>query len=142
MKAHLVLGYFVASLALFSVPAHSEKCDTQNEMNKCAANSYEKADAELNKVYAQVLKEYEQNDIELAAEQKRLGISFDFARPSLIKAQKAWITFRDATCTLENVNGQGGSMHGMEFSGCLRRLTLKRIDELKGKTSCDGGSIE
>ena len=54
---------------------------TQLELNQEACDEYKKADAELNKVYNQILREYQQDKV--------------FVQ-KLKAAQRAWIAFRDA----------------------------------------------
>ncbi len=54
---------------------------TQYEMNQEACGKYKKADAELNQMYRQILREY--------AEDK------NFVR-KMKTAQRAWVTFKDA----------------------------------------------
>jgi len=80
----------------------------QQEMNQCAEADYQKADAELTKVYAKLDK-----------------------TPELRAAERAWIAYRDAECTYETADNRGGSMEPMIYSGCMATMTKQRIAVLK-----------
>ncbi|HLL16380.1 MAG TPA: lysozyme inhibitor LprI family protein [Pyrinomonadaceae bacterium] len=88
--------------------------NTQFELNRCAARARDKADAELNKVYRELLKDTG------AAE-----------RAKLRAAQLAWIKFRDAHCDYESVGNKGGSIYPMVFSFCLAKVTAERVKQLR-----------
>ncbi|WP_348812927.1 lysozyme inhibitor LprI family protein [Flavobacterium maritimum] len=90
------------------------KAQTQMEMNRTAHNDFKKADAELNKVYKQVMKI-------LNEKEKKL----------MIKAQKDWLTFRDSHCEFEIEQYDGGSMQPLIHSNCLTERTNDRIEDLK-----------
>jgi len=86
----------------------------QQEMNICAAQEYEAADAALNAVY------------------RRLIATLDApGKAALVAAERAWIAYRDKQCTAENIDSEGGSMHPMVYNGCLTRVTKARIRELR-----------
>lgn len=92
-------------------------CDnpqTQQAMNRCAQSSYAQADAELNRVYQAV-----------KAEQSNSG------KQALIKAEVAWLSFRDLDCEFERSQFDGGSMAPMIYSGCLSDRTQTRTAELR-----------
>ncbi len=86
---------------------------TQAEMNQTAIDSYKIVDAELNKVYNELLKT-------LSAKEKKL----------LITAQKSWIKFRDSHCTFEAEEFDGGSIQPLILITCKEECTKKRIEEL------------
>lgn len=88
---------------------------SQNEMNQCAFEEYKKADAELNRVYQQLLPKLE------AAHQEKLKA-----------AQRAWITFRDADCEYEAFAFEGGSMQPLIRYSCLETATKARTAQLRG----------
>lgn len=87
----------------------------QNEMNRCAADEYKKADAELNKVYQQLLPKIE-------GEHKE----------KLRLAQRAWIAFRDAHCEYEAFAFEGGTMQPLIRFSCLETATRERTKQLRG----------
>jgi uncharacterized protein YecT (DUF1311 family) len=88
--------------------------NSQHELNRCAARARDKADAELNKVYRELLKD--------------TGTA---ERAKLRAAQLAWIKFRDAHCDYESVGNQGGSIYPMVYSFCLARVTAERTERLR-----------
>jgi uncharacterized protein YecT (DUF1311 family) len=87
---------------------------TQGEMNATANSSYKKADAELNKVYKQLMAVLDQNE-----------------KPLLIQAEKDWMKFRDSHCKFDASQYEGGSIQPLIYSTCLEELTKKRIAEIK-----------
>jgi len=87
---------------------------TQSEMNRCAEDEYRKTDAELNRVYPQVMSKLEPDHRE------RLKI-----------AQRAWLTFRDAHCDCEAFTFNGGSLQPLSYYFCLNATTKERITQLR-----------
>ena len=87
---------------------------TQFEMNLEASENYKKADAELNKVYKQLVNI-------LDADTKNL----------LKKAQLDWIKYRDSHCAFEGNVYEGGSAQPMAISMCLETVTRTRTHELQ-----------
>ena len=87
---------------------------TQFELNRCAARARDKADAELNKVYRELLKDAGTTE-----------------RAKLRAAQLAWIKFRDTHCDYESVGNKGGSIYPMVMSFCLARVTGARVKQLQ-----------
>lgn len=84
------------------------------DMNACADQDFQKADALLNKAYKDATKDMDAPALDL-----------------LRKAQRAWLAFRDAECTYETVGDEGGSIQPMDYSLCLTRLTKLRTHELR-----------
>ncbi|MCA1564475.1 MAG: lysozyme inhibitor LprI family protein [Acidobacteria bacterium] len=87
---------------------------TQSELNGCAARARDRADAELNKVYRELMKE--------------TGTA---ERAQLRAAQLAWIEFRDAQCDYESIGNKGGSIYPMVYSFCLAKVTAARARHLQ-----------
>ena len=87
---------------------------TQFAMNQCAAQEFQKADAELNKIYRELLKDAG------TAEKAKLRA-----------AQLAWIKFRDAHCDYEAFGNKGGSIYPMVYSFCLAEVTRERTNQFK-----------
>lgn len=88
--------------------------NNQHELNRCAARARDKADAELNKTYQQLMRETEGTE-----------------RAKLRAAQLAWLKFRDAHCDYESIGNKGGSIYPMVFSFCLARVTTGRVKQLQ-----------
>ena len=121
----MLLSACLVLLAGASV-ARAQECDrgddSQQMMNICAGEDYQAADARLNKAYQDLISSDD-------ADSKRL----------LQAAQRAWITFRDAECAHSTAASVGGSIHSMEVSQCLTRLTNDRIKQLAAAANCEEG---
>lgn len=83
---------------------------TQLLMNMCAARDYEQADAALNAAW---------------------GPARSYARQigqgdALLKAQRAWLTYRDAACEVQASPYEGGSIQPLIRFSCLSELTAER----------------
>ncbi len=78
--------------------------------------SFQTVDAELNKVYKQVMARFER----------------DTARVNSLKAsQRAWLKFRDAEVESYTKSSDGGSVHGMCVCTALARLEADRTVQLR-----------
>jgi len=86
---------------------------TQTDMNICAFQDYQRADARLNAAY-----------------KKRVATLDKVQLDRLRTAQRAWITFRDAQCRYEAGVYEGGSMAPLVHSSCLTKLTEQRTKDL------------
>jgi uncharacterized protein YecT (DUF1311 family) len=125
MKKFLWAGLFCALVAcpvprgVFAQKKPGQNTDpcpgehTQLEVNQCADRQYRKADAELNRVYQQLVRAAGGADAKLKA------------------AQLAWLKFRDAECDYEAGRYEGGSMKPMVYSFCLADVTGARTKQLK-----------
>ena len=97
--------------------AQSSNCEnpqTQTQMNICASEEFARADAQLNQVYQELLPM-------LSPQRKE----------QLIKAQKAWILFKEANCEFEASRVSGGSMEPLIRATCLTEQTTKRTADLQ-----------
>ncbi len=110
-------------------PLNCEEPMDQSSMTQCAYLAWETADKELNTVWKTAIKDARDAD----AEMKSYGS--DDGRPgyedTLLKAQRAWIAFRDAHCEYSGFEARGGSMEPMLVGICLEQLTLERTMQLK-----------
>ncbi|HLL70866.1 MAG TPA: lysozyme inhibitor LprI family protein [Pyrinomonadaceae bacterium] len=86
----------------------------QHELNRCAALARDRADAELNKVYRELMKDTGATE-----------------RAKLRTAQLAWLKFRDAHCDYTSVGNKGGTIYPMVVSFCLARVTDARVKQLQ-----------
>jgi len=91
-----------------------DRDQSQQGMNRCAGDAYERADKALNAEWAKVLAEFED------AEAKKL----------LLDGQRAWRKYRDAHCQAAAFENLGGSIWPLINSGCLTSLTRERTQEL------------
>jgi uncharacterized protein YecT (DUF1311 family) len=54
----------------------------------------------------------------------------DILRDKLRTSQRAWITYRDATCDFHAAQHQGGSFASVAYADCYREATTDRFDWL------------
>lgn len=106
-----------------ALPADCNDAMTQMDMNACAAADYEKADKALNVRWLATKKAAAAWDAR--SEEQPHG-----AEEHLLKAQRAWLAYRDSQCAAAGFTVGGGSMQPMVVSACLADLTRKRTEEL------------
>ena len=87
---------------------------TQQDLNLCASQAFQRADAELNKLYQQLMKDAGAGE-----------------RAKLRAAQLAWIKFRDAHCEYEAFGNTGGSIYPMVYGFCLAEVTGERSKQFR-----------
>lgn len=129
--------FALACLAAFAAPAAAQDVDcrtamAQMELNQCAYQDWEAADARLNDMYKQVVAAYTRLDANLSA---GLGSGVETLR----EAQRHWIAFRDKACEAEGFAMRGGSAEPLLVYGCMRVLTLERTGHLQGMLDATGG---
>ncbi|RYI26210.1 MAG: DUF1311 domain-containing protein [Acetobacteraceae bacterium] len=115
-------------LAALTLPAAAQDVDcanavTQMDMNQCAYDDWEAADADLNSAYARAMDVMKTWDADLP-EAEQGGAA------ALKDAQRAWITFRDKACEAEGYAMKGGSAEPLLVYGCMRQLTEDRTSQL------------
>ncbi len=108
----IIITFFIFTITLTSFS------QTQLEMNQEINEKYLNADKELNRIYNQILSEY-QNDTNFIEKLK--------------SSQRLWIKFRDAELEMkfpESDKRYYGSMYPMCASGYLEQLTKERTIKL------------
>ena len=119
----------VGAIGVAATPTARAECDgglPQDGLNDCALRELDAADAALNAEYRQIV--------------ARLAGAAE-ARQLLIKAQRAWVAFRDAECTFSESDTQGGSIHPMMDSMCRTGLTKARTKNLRRYLNCKEGDL-
>ncbi len=100
--------------------ACNAKAVAQNELNACASEESYRVDAELNRVFRELLSK---NSDDPAAVEK------------IKKAQRAWVAFRDAYIEAmfpaEDKLAGYGSMYPMERDQILATLTRRQVEALQ-----------
>lgn len=86
-----------------------EQVQTQIGMNICAQKRYEQVDQILNRLYRQVM-----------------ALQRETQANRLLKAQLAWLKFRDLQCAHAAGAYEGGSIAPLIYSTCLTDLTSAR----------------
>lgn len=120
MVRKIFLGMPLLIVALGAVATEGEssfecKYDgNQQEMNACALNDFNTADGELNKTYKKLM--------------SRLSPS---RQATLRKEQRIWLKNRDPDCKGIVKQSEGGSIWALEFFGCLKSSTERRIKALE-----------
>lgn len=97
---------------------------TQADMTICAGQDLADADKALNAQYQVTRRVLKERDADASTELKG-GVE------ALVKAQRAWLAYRDAQCASVGFQARGGSMEPMLISMCEADLTRKRTAELK-----------
>lgn len=115
-------------LTCLTLPAVAQDVDcstamAQQDLNQCAYDEWEAADATLNSVYREAMVLMDLWDRDLP--QDEVG-----AADALKQAQRAWITFRDKACEAEGYAMKGGSAEPLLVYGCMRQLTEDRTAQL------------
>ncbi len=111
------MKYFAVLLLLFVASLAAAQCKdavSTKDMQDCMDKEWKKSDAELNRVYQAALKK-------LKPEQAAL----------LKKAQRAWLTYRDAQCEADYKMFAGGSAAPLALTQCRVTLTQERSKTLK-----------
>ncbi len=121
-----------ATLLLFAAVAEEpavdcDKAMAQFELNACAYQGYQRADAAMNAQWKITSARMKAIDADFDRTQDNRPGYFD----TLLAAQRAWLTYRDQHCTGEGYTLRGGSAEPMVFSGCMTQLTEARTQQLK-----------
>ena len=88
---------------------------SQQGMNRCAGDAFQRADEALNLQWAKVTAVFADD-----AEGKTL----------LVDTQRAWLKYRDGQCKLAALDSVGGSIWLLINSSCLAELTRQRTKQL------------
>ncbi|MEL7189923.1 MAG: lysozyme inhibitor LprI family protein [Pseudomonadota bacterium] len=102
----------------------------QQEMNICAHREYMIADKALNDQWAITYAKMKERDESWS----KSALDNDDRpgwRESLLNAQRAWITFRDAHCQVDGYTARGGSLEPLLVATCKTALTEARTAQLK-----------
>ena len=121
MKEH-ILTILLGSVLISLAPSGFSQ--SQIELTRQAAAEFEKADAQLNDIYKKALA----NAAAVDEERKQ----------KLIKAQRAWLLYRDAEAAYEADDLRGGTAYSMEYNGARTTLTEERVKTLKQLLSDEG----
>jgi uncharacterized protein YecT (DUF1311 family) len=100
-----------------------ETAEAQSDLNACAGMDFSDADADLNNAYQAAVAAMQATDQGLPQDQQG-------AETALREAQRAWIAFRDQTCTAEGYAFHGGSLEIMIVLECKARVTAARSEDL------------
>jgi uncharacterized protein YecT (DUF1311 family) len=97
---------------------------TQSDMTRCEVLRFEAADRAMNRQWK----------LTLAAERTADRSPSADGRPAyadqLLKAQRAWLAYRDEHCRSDGYRMRGGSAEPMLIAGCRAELTEQRTKQL------------
>ncbi len=102
----------------------------QVDLTFCADKDWKAADADLNAAYEVAISAMKGIDLNLDAPDRG-------AEKALRASQRAWITFRDNTCTAEGYAFHGGSAEEMVILQCRARVSATRAEELGNMAAGD-----
>jgi len=88
---------------------------SQQGMNQCEGEAFDRADKALNAEWAKVVANYKGEKP---------------AQKLMLDGQRAWLTYRDAHCELAAYESLGGSIWPMLVAGCKADLTRQRTHQL------------
>ncbi len=119
---------FACLVAPLAAPLAAQDIDCANaamqmEMNFCAEQEWQTADAGLNAAYQDAMADLKAS---LADRPEDMANEVTMLRD----AQRAWIAFRDANCAVAGYPMRGGSAEPLLIYGCLRDMTEDRTAEL------------
>jgi uncharacterized protein YecT (DUF1311 family) len=123
MRTLWLLSALVASPA-FAQDYDCTTTEIQQEMNACAEEDWLAADEYLNEAYKVAMEAMKDIDADLPKAEQGAAVN-------LRNGQRAWITYRDATCAAEGYAMHGGSAEPLLIYGCRARLTAVRSEELQ-----------
>lgn len=129
------LGLMVGALLVLSLPAAAQDVDctraeTQVALTFCAGQDGKAADDRLTSAYKAAMAVMKGIDA-------NLDVGNQVAVLALRDGQRAWITFRDATCAAEGWTFHGGSAEPMVIYACRARVTAARAAELENMAAAD-----
>lgn len=100
------------------------KAEAQMELNFCADKDYAAADKALNDQWKKTREAAKVADGPLDKNEQG-------AEKALLKSQRSWIDYRDATCEVAGFPMRGGTGEPYLVLTCLRKVTQGRTAELK-----------
>ncbi|BCH55167.1 lysozyme inhibitor LprI family protein [Agrobacterium vitis] len=118
------LGLLSLSGGVLAQPRDCRDPKTQSDMTACAVQDFDAADKAMNAQWKITRKVFVEQDATLDDDLKG-------AEKALLKAQRAWIDYRDGQCEAQGFYVRGGTMEPMEVAACKAEMTKTRTKELK-----------
>ncbi len=125
----------IAALLLMAAAPQERDCSDlpQQPMNMCLHEAYQRTDTEMNR-------QWRITSEAMKAQDRGIDRSYDKDPgyfPTLLAAQRAWLTYRSQQCLLESFEMRGGSGAPMMHSLCMARITRERTGQLKSLVETD-----
>ena len=125
LPALIILCFLMTTNARAQNQQTPDPCDNAQstvDLGDCVGKEYKEADAELNRVYKQLMASLEDREYE-----------------ALLKtAQQAWLKYRDAHCDFEAFQNRGGTIYPVVQRSCLTAMTRARTKELQEQMKQEG----
>lgn len=127
----MLLGSGFTAFWAGNAQAVCEHAASNVELGGCLAKEYERADAELNRVWKLVRKSIDASDY-VPADQRKIW------QQVLLEGQRGWILLKENDC-LQAVPFEwyGGSGAGNAAMSCALEMTLERTKDLKARYGID-----
>lgn len=127
MKA--IIAVFVLSVVSgsFAMARDCQQANSNYEIYECMKLQYTAADKVLNVEYQNARARISKSVMK--PEDKTASLQI------LLKAQRAWIAFRDTDCDLQSIAFMGGNGGGLQIQQCLVSKTQERTAILKDVAS-------
>ena len=126
----------ILTLLLAAQAAPLPNCDQdaadkgiQSAMNICAYRDYLIADQKLNEQWKKTAARMKERDVDWRDYKPEWDDRPGYFA-SLLEAQRAWITYRDAHCRTDGYNARGGTLESLLVSMCKTALTQTRTQQL------------
>lgn len=138
MSALLLAAMLLQSSTYHDEPYNGAECDQaaadrgiQIEMNICAWREHEAEDDRLNATWNEAREFAKSKDTRYRDsaffEKEDDGRYF----ANLLEQQRAWLKYRDTSCTIAADHYRNGSMRPMAYSACMAQMTKNRTAALR-----------
>ncbi|MBN3852117.1 DUF1311 domain-containing protein [Paraburkholderia sp. Ac-20340] len=114
----------VALPCLAAQPECLNNAPTQRAMDECVGRTMKASDQHLNETYRALL--------------AKVGKD---GGARLRKAQRAWLTWRDAQCSFSTMGTSGGSINASMYGLCIDELTQEQTKRLDAQLHCKEGDL-
>ncbi len=131
MKNVLVMAMLLLGTSVSFANSDFDKCieelgEDMASMKECAYRDFQVEEKKMHAAYDKLIDLFKT----LGKDEEQNGFAFyKELYQRLIDAQLAWVFFRDAECEL-HAESIGGSLEGLEVTGCMTRMTEQRTEVL------------
>ncbi len=122
----LVAAFLAHAVAAAAAEPDCGALPTQSEINRCAADTLARLDADLDQAYREAM-------TQLADDAT--------SRERLAAARDAWRAYRDADCAFVDLPTEGGSIQPMVTANCRADLARMRLATLQAWLDCPEGDF-
>jgi uncharacterized protein YecT (DUF1311 family) len=123
-SALLISGALVNASSCFAARPECVNAATQTAMDECIGRAMKASDQQLNETYRALLAKVSKN-----------------GGDQLRKAQRAWLTWRDAQCQFNTMGTAGGTINSSMYALCIDELTQEQTRRLDAQLHCKEGDL-